>query len=453
MKKSCLAIGLFLISMALPALGANRFILHQAEDANVTAICGRHGLTVVSQLDSHKNVFLVGASDIVTPESVVADVSTDLDVVDIEQDRNLSVPETISNAHLSQSTTAILDQISNRTVTTYFGQSVPTFYAAQPAVSRLNLSSAQQLLSSTRTPVVAIIDTGIDPNHPVLKASVVPGFDFTRNIAGTASELADLSQSTTAILDQSTTAILDQSTTAILDQLGVAVLNQSTTAILDQSTTAILDTTKLPAAFGHGTMVAGIIHLAAPQAKLMPLKAFTADGVGDLADILRAIYYAADHGASVINMSFSLSDSSPELTRAIGYAHDAGAIAVASTGNTGLPSVAFPAASPKTIGVGSIDAAGNLSTFSSFGSPMWVVAPGENIITTYPGNHWAAASGTSFSAPFVAGGTALLKAYQPLASYSNVSKAFSLKRKYTSTVGYGNTDLTQSANWLIKNGL
>jgi subtilisin family serine protease len=354
---------------------------------------------------------------------------------------------------LSQSTTAILDQISNRTVTTYFGQSVPTFYAAQPAVSRLNLGSAQQLLSSTRTPVVAIIDTGIDPNHPVLKASVVPGFDFTRNIAGTASELADLSQSTTAILDQSTTAILDQSTTAILDQLGVAVLNQSTTAILDQSTTAILDTTKLPAAFGHGTMVAGIIHLAAPQAKLMPLKAFTADGVGDLADILRAIYYAADHGASVINMSFSLSDSSPELTRAIGYAHDAGAIAVASTGNTGLPSVAFPAASPKTIGVGSIDAAGNLSTFSSFGSPMWVVAPGENIITTYPGNHWAAASGTSFSAPFVAGGTALLKAYQPLASYSNVSKAFSLKRKYTSTVGYGNTDLTQSANWLIKNGL
>jgi hypothetical protein len=453
MKKIVLAVGFLVITMALPALAANRFILRPVDDTSVSAVCGRHGLTVVSQLDSHNSVFLVDASDIFTADSVISDVSSDIDVTDIEADRPMSVPETIASAALNQSTTAILDQISDRTVVSYFGQTVPAFYAAQPAISQLNLAAAQQLLGSTASPIVAIIDTGIDPNHPILKASVVPGFDFTRNIAGSASEFADLAQSTTAILDQSTTAILDQSTTAILDQLGIAILNQSTTAILDQSTTAILDTSQLPAAFGHGTMVAGIIHLAAPNARLMPLKAFTAAGTGDLADILRAIYYAADHGASVINMSFSLDDSSAELTHAIGYAHDAGAIAVASTGNTGLPKVAFPAGAPKTIGVGSVDATGQLSAFSSFGSPMWVVAPGENIVTTYPGNHWAVVSGTSFSAPFVAGGTALMKGFQPLASYSNVSKAFSLKRRYSNTMGFGNTDLAQSASFLIGKGL
>jgi len=454
MVKRGLVLGLFLMTLALPAMAANRFILRPTDNTSVAGVCGRHGLTVINQLDSHSSVYLVAASDIFSADSVIADVSTDLEVTDIESDRALKVPESAQvSAALNQSTTAILDQISARTVSNYFGQFVPTFYAAQPAVAQLNLAKAQTLLASTRLPVVAIIDTGIDPNHPILKASVVPGYDFTRNLAGTPSEFADLAQSTTAILDQSTTAILDQSTTAILDGLSVAIVNQSTTAILDQSTTAILDTTKLPHAFGHGTMVAGIVHLAAPKAKIMPLKAFTADGTGQLSDILRAIYYAADHGASAINMSFSLADSSIELTKAIGYAQNAGAISVASTGNTGLQQVAFPAACPKTIGVGSVDGLGKLSAFSSFGSPMWVSAPGENIITTYPGGHWAAVSGTSFSAPFVTGGAALIKAYQPLASYSNVSKAFSLKRKYSLTTGYGNTDLSLTAAWLLANGL
>jgi subtilisin family serine protease len=450
MKKNRLFLALLLIATALPALGANRFILRPVDNVNVDSVCGRHGLTVLSQLDSHENVFLVNASDIFDPAAVIADVTTDTDVVDMEEDRPLSVPEVTASPSLNQSTTAILDQISSRTVMSYFGQTLPTFYAQQPALSQLNLGTAQTNMGALGTGIVAIIDTGIDPNHPVLKNSIVPGFDFTRNTPGTPSEFADLDQSTTAILDQSTTAILDQSTTAILDGLGVAVLNQSTTAILDQSTTAILDTSKLPAAFGHGTMVAGIVHLTAPNAKIMALKAFTADGKADLSNILRAIYYAADNGCSVINMSFSLSDTSVELRHAVGYAQDHGCISVASTGNTGLPSISYPAAAPKVIAVASENGAGARSTFSSFGSPTWVAAPGENIITTYPGNHWAAASGTSFSAPFVAGGTTLLKQFVP-ASYSKISKAFSLKRKYSSELGYGNTDLARSAAWLIAN--
>jgi subtilisin family serine protease len=134
------------------------------------------------------------------------------------------------------------------------------------------------------------------PDHPVLQPVLVPGYDFTRNTPGIPSELADLPPATAAILTQSTAVILDKK--------AVVVLNQSTAAILDQSTAAILDTSKLPLAFGHGTMVAGIVHLAAPTASMMPLKGFQADGTASLLDIIRAVYYAVDNGARVINLSF-----------------------------------------------------------------------------------------------------------------------------------------------------
>ena len=67
-----------------------------------------------------------------------------------------------------------------------------------------------------------------------------------------------------------------------------------------------MDVSRLPHAFGHGTMVAGLVHVVAPTASIMPLKAFSADGSSNLFDIERAIYYAVDHGAKVINMRFSM---------------------------------------------------------------------------------------------------------------------------------------------------
>src|SRR6202023_4203796 len=82
-----------------------------------------------------------------------------------------------------------------------------------------------------------------------------------------------------------------------------AIVNQSSAAILDQSSAAILDQNAKYAAFGHGTMVMGVIHLVAPQAKLLPLKAFHSDGTGYLSDILRAIYYSGQNNDKVINMS------------------------------------------------------------------------------------------------------------------------------------------------------
>ena len=190
-------------------------------------------------------------------------------------------------------------------------------------------------------------------------------------------------------------------------------MNQSTAAVLDQSTAAVLDGNGNPnkyAAFGHGTMVMGIIHLVAPTAQLMPLKAFHSDGTASLSDILRAIYYGVQNNANVINMSFDMKTSSVELQKALDYANQQNVICAASSGNDGTQEIVYPAALQNDVmGVASTTNQDTRSQFSNYGNAIvWVAAPGESIVSTYPFNTYAAGWGTSFSAPFVSGGAALL---------------------------------------------
>src|SRR6202008_1430064 len=124
----------------------------------------------------------------------------------------------------------------------------------------------------------------------------------------------------------------DISTSPDLSSTQTSQVNQRTVAVLDQRTVAVLDGSGY-SAFGHGTMTAGIVHLVAPQAKIMPLKAFNADGTGYDSDVLRAIYYAVKNGAKVLNMSFDFSIYSPERARAFSYANSKGVLTVASAGN------------------------------------------------------------------------------------------------------------------------
>jgi subtilisin family serine protease len=186
----------------------------------------------------------------------------------------------------------------------------------------------------------------------------------------------------------------------------VAFVSQSTAAILDQSTAAILDYNSLPRAFGHGTMVAGIVHLAAPTAQIMPLKAFSSDGSANLSDILRAVYYA-DHGANIINMAFTLTSSSAELDNAIQYATGKNVICFAAAGNNGSVAVGNPASLKGVMGIASTSNLEVLSIFSSYGRGVFLAVPGEGVVTTWPRQNYAEARGTSFSSPLVAGTASL----------------------------------------------
>jgi subtilisin family serine protease len=107
-------------------------------------------------------------------------------------------------------------------------------------------------------------------------------------------------------------------------------------------------------------------------------------------------------------MSFSVEAFSPELLRAVNYAARHGVTCVASAGNDGLETMVYPAGLGDAIGVASTSSRDYLSDFSNSGSDLvTLAAPGEDIITTYPGGGWAIVSGTSFSAPWVSGAVAL----------------------------------------------
>ena len=394
------------------AQNANYYILQSPNLADAQAACQNYGLTLVSTIHA-PDTFLVAATPNYTLDQLKAWTQGDPNVKNIDVNHNLSVPETTQLATVSSPSVPLTTYITDDNLIKLYGANVWAAYVHQGAyystnaynvvgqLKPLNQLNANDINSSNRPIIIAVIDTGIDQLNPVLTPYVVPGFDFTRNAAGFASDVADL--------NQSTAAILEQSTAAILENYQIAVLNQSTAAILEQSTAAILEGNGLPAYFGHGTMVAGLIHLVAPNSQLMPLKAFSADGIGSEADIIRAIYYAVDHNASVINMSFELPQISDAMMKAINYATRNGVICVASAGNNASTALVYPAGFGNVVSVGSVSPLGQPSTFSNYGPDLvQIAAPGEGLITTYPGRHYAQVWGSSFSAALVSGSTSVL---------------------------------------------
>ncbi|MCP4658149.1 MAG: S8 family serine peptidase [bacterium] len=284
-------------------------------------------------------------------------------------------------------------------------------YADQETVRLINLHEAH--LGSPdcgAAAIVAVIDTGVDPDHPLLADALVPGYDFLSEQDSSASEWTNLDQSVRAIVEQSVRAIVEQSNVAVIEGHGVSLLtSMSMMPLLDSAGVATVEELALPPYFGHGTMVAGIVRLVAPGASIMPLKAFDGDGTAHLFDIVRAIYFAVDHGADVINMSFSMEELSPELLQAVNYAQRRGVVCIAAAGNQGQRIMVYPASLGHAAGVASTTLEDGLADFTNYGAGLVALgAPGAGVISTYPGGLLAAGWGTSFSAPLVSGTVALI---------------------------------------------
>jgi subtilisin family serine protease len=380
------------------AQSVNTYILRSRSLTQAQAACQTYGMTMVSTI-RQPDTYLVTLTTAVPPAVLQQWVHGDANVNHLELDTNVAVPEAVLTDTPYVPSMPVTTYATDSHLVQLYGTSAWLGYVQQPAMYATNASTIIQPNTSGAGIVVAVIDTGIDSQNPILASALVPGYDFTRNAAGYASDLADI--------NQSTAAILEQSTATSLASFQVVHLNQSTAAILEQSTAAILEGNPLPSHFGHGTMVAGLIHLFAPSAKIVPLKAFNADGTANVSNIVAAVYYAADNGARIINMSFELSESSGALLRAVNYATRKGVICIASAGNDGQEALVYPAAYGNVIAVGSVNQQSQMSSFSNYGSDLvTLAAPGEALITTYPGSHYAAVWGTSFSSALVAGTTA-----------------------------------------------
>ena len=173
---------------------------------------------------------------------------------------------------------------------------------------------------------------------------------------------------------------------------------------------------------GHGTQVAGLIAAQvneigiagiAPAVRVMVLRAGTASGYLEEDDVARAILYAVDNGARILNMSFGDEALSQLLRDVIHFAHEQGLVLVASAGNSGSDKLLYPAGLTETISVGATTVHDYLAGFSTYGATLDLTAPGDSIISTAIGGGYNVVNGTSFSAPITAAVSGLILSLHP----------------------------------------
>ncbi|AYE53621.1 peptidase S8 (plasmid) [Priestia megaterium NCT-2] len=234
------------------------------------------------------------------------------------------------------------------------------FFAYQYGPQKVQAPDAWDVTTSNGNIKIAIIDTGVQLNHPELAIKLWPGYNFVEGN-----------------------------------------LNPN-----DGN--------------GHGTHVAGIagaltenslgIAGIAPSASIIPIRALDNSGNGTLSNIANAITYSTNAGAKVINLSLGSSQGSITLENAINYAWNQGVVIVAAAGNEASNILTYPAAYQNVIAVASTDINDQKSDFSNYGTWVEVSAPGSTILSTYTGSYYAYLSGTSMACPHVAGLAALLAA-------------------------------------------
>jgi thermitase len=178
---------------------------------------------------------------------------------------------------------------------------------------------------------------------------------------------------------------------------------------------------------GHGTFVAGIaaantnngqgIAGVCPGCQVLPIKVLDEEGKGSADGVARGIQYAAQAGAKIINMSLGFPSDcgcSETIARAINYAFDRGSLLIAASGNDGdKQRISYPASSTRVMSVGASDHLDQEADFSNRGSYLDIVAPGEDIYSLKSGGGYDTGSGTSAAAPFVSGTAGLIWSVNP----------------------------------------
>ncbi len=231
-------------------------------------------------------------------------------------------------------------------------------FSGQYALEAIRAPQAWDIENGSFNIRIAVIDSGVDYQHPDLAGKLLPGFDF---------------------------------------------VNVDVDAQDDN---------------GHGTAVAGVAAAAtnnglgmagvAWQVKVVPVKVLRGNGTGTYADVAAGIVWASYQGVQVINLSLGGSSPSFTLEEAVNLAASRGILLVAASGNNGSEGVLYPARYPQVIAVAATDSNNEWATFSTYGPDVDVAAPGASVHSTALGGGYAPRSGTSLAAPHVSGLAALL---------------------------------------------
>ena len=161
---------------------------------------------------------------------------------------------------------------------------------------------------------------------------------------------------------------------------------------------------------GHGTAIASIIggqlegNLGlAPSASILSIEVLDQFGEGDAFTVAKGVVEATDRGSDLINLSLGGDFSSPVLESAVAYAREKGVLVVAAVGNEGIPEVAYPARYEGVIGVTAVDLMGRPSVFANYGDGVDISAPGVQVNTAWEEDEIVSFSGTSGATAFVSG--------------------------------------------------
>ena len=353
-----------------------------------------YGTTTLAALPDHSDIFLLQAPLGADAALLVQVMASDVRLVYAELNYINESPE---------------DGGTNRTYG-WGGDSTPM--QNQDSTRAIHLEAAHDLSRGEGT-LVAVLDTGVQPDHPVLANSIeVLGYDFVDN---------DLAP------DEEANG-LDDDGDGRVDEL-----------------------------YGHGTHVAGIVYLVAPEARILPLRVLNSDGRGNNFRTASAIVYATHRGADAINLSLGTPNQSALLREVVVEAAQIGVVVVAAAGNLNTDAKQYPAAEDCAIAVTSVNVRDKLSSFANYGSWIGVAAPGENIYSTFPVDGYAWWSGTSMATPFVAGQAALLRGANPQLTRDEVGLLIggttdSLDRRnplYRGQLGEGRIDLLASLESLV----
>lgn len=237
-------------------------------------------------------------------------------------------------------------------------------YRHQGVVAGLELEQAQSITRGQGT-TIAILDTGVDAAHPGLDGVVSGGWDYVDDDGTPADSISGTDSDSNGVADD---------------------------------------------AAGHGTYVAGLAHLVAPGARIVPYRVLDSDGIGSTYAAAQAVLDAAAANVDVLNLSFgtSVRAESKLLEEALRSAQKAGIVVVAAAGNNGNQVKQYPAAFANVLAISAID--GNrLAKFSNRGGWVDIGAPGVGLVGPLPGGGFGRWSGTSAAAPLVSGEVALMK--------------------------------------------
>ncbi len=299
------------------------------------------------------------------------------------------------------------------------------YFSNQYYLSSTHISSAWQITQGDSNIVIGVVDTGLDFTHPDLQNS------YKINYGESGLDALGRDKRTNGIDDDGNGFIDDWKGYDFTDEPFTGDPRRGDFLTPDNDPT---DDNKN----SHGTAVTGIINAsfnnsigissAAPQCKVLVLRAFDAEGFGEEDDVASAILYGISRGVRVFNFSFGDYIFSNLLKDVIKYTYSKNVLIICSAGNDGSDNLHYPSSYDEVISVGASDASNNKASFSSYGQTVDIFAPGSQIFTTVRvgkgsaqyENNYDYINGTSFSAPIVSSIAALLLSKNPNLSNEEV---------------------------------